>query len=129
MNNKRISGKVLADLIELYVKAINDGAVPNITSAWESVVDHERERFFKKAQQTYLQKIKRIELPMDEIEQMKELFKLRNEAFNTLKEGFKLDDETADKQEREIKLKELELYIDQHERDARKSNLVISRKM
>lgn len=53
MNNKRISGKVLAKLLSMYVEAINEGAVPNITSAWESVVDHEREKYFNKAKAIY----------------------------------------------------------------------------
>lgn len=128
MNNKRISGKVLAKLLEMYVEAINDGAVPNITSAWESVVDHEREKYFNKAKVQYIHDIKKIEMPLDEAEHLSKLFKLRNQAFETLNYGFKLGDEVSDKQEQSIKLKELHMFIDQTEKDAKKSNLIISRK-
>ena len=129
MSNKRISGKILARLLQLYVIAINDGAVPNITSAWESVVDHEREKYFNKAKSVYLSKIKRIELPLDEYKQLETLFEMRTEAFEILNKGFKLDDDNVDKQEEEIMSKELKLFIDQNEKDAKKSNEVISRRM
>lgn len=129
MNNKRITGKILAKLLELYVDAINEGAVPNITSAWESVVDHEREKFFQKAKSNYVHQIKQLNLPMDDSEQLKILFKLRHQAYDTMREGFKLDDETADQHEQELKMKELEVFINQHERDAQKSNEVISKKI
>lgn len=128
MNSKRISGKVLASLLEMYVEAINDGAVPNITSAWESVVDQEREKYLNKAKVVYVQKIKQLEMPLDESDHLRELFKLRNHAFDILKEGFKLSDDAADKDEQNVAVKELELFIQQHEKDAKKSNMVISRK-
>lgn len=38
MIDKPITGEVFADLVVMYVKAINKGAVPNITTAWEHVI-------------------------------------------------------------------------------------------
>jgi len=46
-----------------------------------------------------------------------------------MREGFKLSDESSDKAEQETTVRELELFIQQHEKDAKKSNMVISRKM
>lgn len=42
MNSKPINGKILASLLEQYVDAVNNGAVPNINTAWEGVVEEER---------------------------------------------------------------------------------------
>ena len=41
MYGKPVNGKVLAGLIAAYVTAINKGAIPNINTAWEGVVDEE----------------------------------------------------------------------------------------
>jgi hypothetical protein len=129
MNSKRISGRVLGKLLTMYVDAINDGAVPNITSAWESVVDHEREKYFNKARVAYVDQIKNIDIPQDESELLDLLYSMRTQATNLLKEGFKLGDDSSDREDQRIKLKELTLFIDQHEKEAKKTNLVVSRKI
>jgi len=128
MNNKRINGKVLAKLLEMYVEAINDGAVPNITSAWESVVDHERERYFSKSKMAYIQQAKRIAMPLEEADLLDKLYQMRTHAIDLLKEGFKLGDEETDKDSQEIALKELLVIIEQNEKDTKKRNYESSRK-
>jgi hypothetical protein len=65
MNGKPLNGKVLSGLLRKYVEAINDGAVPNINTAWEGVVDEERERCFEKAEFEYKKGMKKIELPCE----------------------------------------------------------------
>ena len=42
MNAKPLNGKILAGLLESYVDALNKGAVPNINTVWEGVVEEER---------------------------------------------------------------------------------------
>mmetsp|Transcript_18854 Transcript_18854/g.18523 ORF Transcript_18854/g.18523 Transcript_18854/m.18523 type:complete len:372 (-) Transcript_18854:431-1546(-) len=128
MNNKRISGRVLAKLLEMYVDAINDGAVPNITSAWENVVEQEREKYLTKAKLHYSQLAKQIEMPMEESDLLKKLFKMRIQAMDILREGFKLGDEKSDQEENKIVLKELTIAIDQNEKESQRANLAISRK-
>ena len=53
MYGKLVNGKVLAGLISAYVTAINKGAIPNINTAWEGVVDEERERCFQRAEEGF----------------------------------------------------------------------------
>ena len=112
----------------MYVEAINDGAVPNITSAWESVVDQEREKYFQKAKFVYVQQAKEIEMPKEESDLLSELFKMRSAALDTLRQGFKLGDEETDKNDQKIAIKELTMFIEKTEKDTKKSNLIISRK-
>lgn len=38
MNGRCINGLLLASLIEKYVDAINKGAAPNVSSAWDNVL-------------------------------------------------------------------------------------------
>ena len=128
MNNKRINGKVLAKLLSIYVDAINDGAVPNITSAWESVVDGEREKYYGRAKTTYSENIRSLKYPKEELDHLKLLFVYRQEAFKTLNEGFKLGDDHIDEKEQDIKVKELTLFIEKHERESYKANYQASRK-
>lgn len=49
MLNKFISGPILANLIESYVESINRGSVPNVSSAWESVLKAEINQSYEKA--------------------------------------------------------------------------------
>jgi len=53
MNGKALNGKILAGLLESYVEAVNKGAVPNINTAWEGVVEEERTKCFDKAIKEY----------------------------------------------------------------------------
>ena len=65
MYGKALTGKVLAGLVESYVEAINKGAIPNINTAWEGVVEEERQRYFELAESEYRREVSEIELPGD----------------------------------------------------------------
>jgi len=52
LNGKMLSGEMLGDLCQTYCKAINEGAVPNIESAWTYICQNE----CLKAQQQALEK-------------------------------------------------------------------------
>ena len=41
LNGKKLSGAMMATLAESYVTAINEGAVPNIESAWSYICKNE----------------------------------------------------------------------------------------
>jgi len=67
MHGKPVSGFMLAHLLEQYVKAINEGAVPNISTAWDNVMNYEIRKIFELAERTYKEKAaKIIDFPMDE---------------------------------------------------------------
>ncbi|CAG9467408.1 unnamed protein product [Pedinophyceae sp. YPF-701] len=53
VGNAAVSGGVLAGLTEAYVAAINDGAVPTIQSAWQSVAESECARALDAARAVY----------------------------------------------------------------------------
>ena len=48
----------MASLLESYVEAVNNGAVPNINTAWEGVVEEERQRCYDKAVSEYKRGLK-----------------------------------------------------------------------
>ena len=99
MNGKFVSGAVLAELLKSYVQALNDGAVPDISSAWESVVEGEREKFFERAKAMHSKRIKSIPVPAEAEELYGGLAEAREEATATLMRGFELGDTNADKKE------------------------------
>ena len=41
LNGKTLNGEMYSDLIKSYVGAINDGAVPNIETAWTYICQNE----------------------------------------------------------------------------------------
>jgi len=41
MNHKPLNGSMYSELIQAYIEAINEGAVPNIENAWSSVCKNE----------------------------------------------------------------------------------------
>jgi hypothetical protein len=53
MNGHPLNGPMLVELANSYIKALNDGEVPVIESAWTNVCHFEQERSFKEAQMCY----------------------------------------------------------------------------
>lgn len=70
INGKPVTGRMMSSLIEQYVKAINEGAVPNISTAWENVIDTEIRRAYDAAIKFYKEKTDRLatvnELPIEQ---------------------------------------------------------------
>ena len=70
MHGKPVNGRIVSNLLEQYVKAINEGAVPNISTAWENVIDTEVRRAYDGAAKLYKEKTDQLatasELPMEQ---------------------------------------------------------------
>ena len=49
MNGHQLNGPMILELANAYVKALNDGSVPNIESAWSNVCHFEQERALKES--------------------------------------------------------------------------------
>ena len=64
MNGKHINGVFLASLIEQYVEALNKGVAPNISSAWENVIERETQRLFDLAKKQIEQSFMKLKLPL-----------------------------------------------------------------
>ena len=60
LEGQALSGKMLAELADCYVQAINADAVPTITTAWERVVDAEIGRVFESACQCLNQQLQPV---------------------------------------------------------------------
>lgn len=124
MNGKALNGKILAGLLEQYVEAVNKGAVPNINTAWEGVVEEERQKCFEKAVSDYKTGLKRIELPAEPDIHLTALFLLRQRAFDILKWGFEFGTSELDKETETLKSQELNNYIKGVETDSLRANSV-----
>jgi hypothetical protein len=61
MHGKPLSGKMIGGLLEQYIIAINEGAVPNISAAWDNVMNLEIRKAYESAERTYKEKIQKIE--------------------------------------------------------------------
>ena len=58
-NGKKVTGPILADLLTIFVKAINSGIIPNIDSAWNNIVLNELETFYSKCKDIWKNNIKK----------------------------------------------------------------------
>eukprot|EP00959_Pyramimonas_sp_CCMP1952_P401516 8413219-Pyramimonas_sp.AAC.1 len=55
VGNTEMNGPMLAGLASMYVKAINEGAVPTIASAWQGVAESECRRALEAAERVYFE--------------------------------------------------------------------------
>jgi hypothetical protein len=60
INGKKMTGTVLANLIEEFIIAINKGSVPNINNAWDSVIKQDIQEYYNKAIEKYKINVKVI---------------------------------------------------------------------
>ncbi len=78
VNGKPVTGRMMSSLIEQYVKAINEGAVPNISTAWENVIDTEIRRAYDAAMKFYKEKTDQLatvsELPIEQDQLVTKLY-------------------------------------------------------
>ncbi len=54
MNGHGLNGPMLVELANTYIEALNDGCIPNISSAWKNVTNFEQERAFKTSIEHFL---------------------------------------------------------------------------
>eukprot|EP00826_Nyctotherus_ovalis_P024075 TRINITY_DN1857_c0_g1_i5.p1 TRINITY_DN1857_c0_g1~~TRINITY_DN1857_c0_g1_i5.p1 ORF type:complete len:413 (-),score=144.82 TRINITY_DN1857_c0_g1_i5:438-1676(-) len=96
MNNKPVNGRMMGYLLEQYIKAINEGAVPNISTAWENVLDSEVKRLYENAMKVYKDETDKLatlsELPIEQEELVKRLFRIRMKSENIMDNGSKFSD-------------------------------------
>ena len=57
INNKIITGPLLADLLIAFIKSINSGNIPNINTAWDNVILSEIEKSFERSKNIWMQNI------------------------------------------------------------------------
>ncbi len=60
VNGKTVTGRMVGSLLEQYVRAINEGAVPNISAAWDTVVDTELRKAFEAASKLLQERAERV---------------------------------------------------------------------
>ena len=96
MNNKPVNGRMMAHLLEQYIKAINEGAVPNISTAWENVLDSEVRRLYENAMKLYKDETDKLatlnELPIEQEELVTRLFKIKMKSEGIMENGSKFSD-------------------------------------
>lgn len=68
LNGRKLSGAMLATLADTYVRAINNGAVPNIESAWTYLCKSECSKALEEALAFTEEALSSIVLPMNEME-------------------------------------------------------------
>jgi hypothetical protein len=83
INGKRITGPVLANLLEEFVNSINKGGVPNINNAWDNVISKDIEDLKIKALRNYKASVKELQEIMDQEDLVRNLLDLKKEAFFT----------------------------------------------
>ena len=86
--DKTLDGALLAHMVETYVKAINEGAVPTIASAWESVAEAQCVKAVQMASERFQNALQVAQVRADESA-------MRCYHEDTLKEALAIFDEAA----------------------------------
>jgi Guanylate-binding protein, C-terminal domain/Guanylate-binding protein, N-terminal domain len=68
LNGKKLTGTMLATLSESYVTAINNGAIPNIETAWSYICKSECQKAVDEAFTTAELSLKDLQMPISEEE-------------------------------------------------------------
>jgi hypothetical protein len=94
MNGKKMTGSVLANLLEEFVNAINKGSVPNINNAWDSVISKDINECFNKAIEKYKQNTSKIKEIYEQDALTKMLLEMRMESILIYNKFLNLNSET-----------------------------------
>jgi len=96
MHGKNVNGRMISSLLDQYVRAINEGAVPNISTAWENVIDTEIRRSYETAMKLYKEKTDKLatisELPTEQDIVVSKLYGIRMEADAIMSRSNKFQD-------------------------------------
>lgn len=82
-----VNGKLLASLLEIYIDAINQNAVPTISTAWERTLDNQLKEGYKKGYEFYKAQSKskiKLKIPLDEIKLKEIEAEIRKKAFEII---------------------------------------------
>lgn len=96
VKNKAVNGRMVAALLDQYIKAINRGVIPNISTAWESVIDNEVRRGYESALKLYKEKTDKIynskDLPIEQDVLLEKLFEARVECDKVMRRSTKFSE-------------------------------------
>ena len=86
LQNEKLNGDMYCSVINSYVTAINEGAVPNIESAWKYMCEQQCEKLFDECRTSFMNKMKLLSgSPKSE----DEFYKFTEEAEDTALEAFR----------------------------------------
>ncbi|KAM3128779.1 hypothetical protein pb186bvf_019127 [Paramecium bursaria] len=84
LNGVNLNGRMFCEMIENYINVLNRGGVPNISTAWEHIVENECQFGFDQAKLLYEQQLKQ-NFGNDEPKSFEEIFqclkKIRDDSF------------------------------------------------
>ena len=95
IHGRPCTGNILGNLLEEYIGSINRGAIPNISGAWDTVIEHEIEDGFRKGKDLYLlqtKKLVKVE-PVEEKELCEKLYEAKKIALQLINKNIRLIEE------------------------------------
>lgn len=63
LNGQKLSGELYLSMLNSYVGAINEGAVPNIENAWNYMVQEQCTKVMTEALEIYESEVRQIKIP------------------------------------------------------------------
>lgn len=99
IKGKKFNGYSLANLIEEWVGAINQGAVPNINSTWDTIINKDIQEFYDKAFLNYQKNISSITEVMEQEVLIKNLYEYKLDAMMIFNKIFNFNQDTFNNSE------------------------------
>ena len=86
LNGKKLTGPALATLIEVFVKVINSGKIPNINNTWDSVIEKDVSDSFYKSYDLFKMNLNELRLgptnPYNNSDLLKKLYTYKYNSLN-----------------------------------------------
>jgi hypothetical protein len=86
LNGKKLTGPALATLIEVFVKVINSGKIPNINNTWDSVIEKDVSDSFYKSYDLFKMNLNELKLgptnPYNNSDLLKKLYTYKYNSLN-----------------------------------------------
>lgn len=127
LNDQFINGRMLADLATSYAKSLNQGAIPQIGSAWDYVCDSENQKGLQAAFAALEKQIKEVisDLPMDD----DLLLNYKNTVFKDTVKVFNEASLIQDSQKHEFYMEKIITKLEQEYTKLIKENKIIAKQV
>mmetsp|Transcript_12709 Transcript_12709/g.9231 ORF Transcript_12709/g.9231 Transcript_12709/m.9231 type:complete len:125 (-) Transcript_12709:16-390(-) len=122
INNVAVTGVMLASMLESFVSSINKGAAPDITSAWDDVMNREVQRIYERSIKVVHQGFKQVMFPSESSDLLLAIDKIRKEAVDGLEKQKEVCRREVEKETVEEKIREVEKLVMEKAKEAKRKN-------
>ena len=122
IQSKTITGRILADLLSIYIRQMNGDKEPNTLTAWAEVMANEATTSLQEAKQYINQKVHLIDCPLENSNIYYTMNDFKQDALANFEDQLKMATFKPERKDIEGKIKEIEAYVREKEMEIENKN-------